>query len=802
MQSMKPNYIHFLLFFILISPPVIAQRHWNLTGTIINREKQPMAGATVTVNQTKIATSTNAKGTFYLQIPTDKSITITVTHIGYQPYSQNIFIGNKNSKTLNITLITQPQHISEVVVHSNKNSRTKNTVVNVKNMERLPTVGAGAVEQLIKTLPGVASNNELSNQYAVRGGNFDENLVYINEIAMYRPKLTRSGQQEGLSIINPDMVSNIQFSAGAFDAHYGDKMASVLDIKYKNPTDFSATANISLLETSAYVANRHKRFSYAVGTRYKNSRYLLKTLDTKGGYQPNFMDIQALLSYKINDKISIDFWGTYNRNNYNFTPSDRNTSFGTISNALNLKIYFDGSENDKFIANSTALTVKYHPNADNYLRLIANRYYTKEQERFDIMGQYYLNDLFVSKGGAPSSELEHLGIGTFIDHARNQLTQKIQSLQLKGDHNINNLFLQWGVGIKTNHLNNTINEWQYQDSAGYAIPISYSDIRMAYARNAKNKIRSHKIHAFAQATKVVNTAKGEFQITGGIRYKRWNYNGNNIISPRFSIHYIPKWKHKLRFKFATGYYQQMPSYREMLAIDGKIAGNLKAQKSIHYVLGQEYYFKLWNRPFKLTSELFYKDLQAVIPYDMENVRIRYYGEERAEGYAAGIDFRMNGEFVKGIESWVSLSILKTEEDIIGDKKGSIPRPSDQRFNFALCFQDYLPNNPSYKMYLMLMYGGKIPVWTPKHNKAGNYFRMPNYRRVDLGFSKVLINKNHQAKGFLRSVKSMWIGLEIFNILDIKNTVSYLWVKDYSGNQYAVPNYLTGRKINVKLSVKF
>lgn len=798
---MKRKYILFILFYLLITLPVFAQKKWNLTGTVINTNQQPLNGATVTIQPTAIATATNNNGVFQLHIPHNKHITLTVTHIGYEPYIQKIFIQNNKTLNLSITLIPKEENIKEVIIHNNK-IHQRNTSINTKNIKHLPTVGAGAVEQLIKTLPGVASNNELSNQYAVRGGNFDENLVYINEIEMYRPKLTRSGQQEGLSIINPDMVNNIRFSAGAFDAHYGDKMSSVLDIKYKNPTEFTANASVSLLESSAYIANRHNRFSYAIGSRYKSNQYLLKTLDTKGDYQPNFTDIQALVNYRINNKISVGFWGTYNHNNYKFAPSNRNTSFGTISNALNLKIYFDGNENDQFIANSTAVTVKYHPNSDNFLRLIANRYYTKEQEYFDIMGQYYLSDLYLSQGGSPSNELENLGIGTFIDHARNKLTQKVHSLQLKGDHNIKKLFVQWGVLFKTNHLKNTINEWQYQDSAGYAIPVSATDIRLAYARKANQKINSHKISAFAQATKAFEMPKGELQITGGVRYKHWSYNKSSIFSPRFSIYYIPKWKHKVRFKFATGYYQQMPSYREMLAINGKTASNLKAQKSIHYVLGHDYYFKLWNRPFKLSSELFYKDLQSVIPYDMENVRIRYYGNKRAKGYAMGLDVRMNGEFVKGTESWMSLSLLKTEEDIIGDGKGNIPRPTDQRFNFALCFQDYLPHNPSYKMYLMLVYGGKIPIWTPKHNKLDNYFRMPNYRRVDLGFSKVLIDENHRKQGFLRAVKSLWIGLEIFNILDINNTVSYLWVKDYSGNQYAVPNYLTGRKINLKLNVKF
>ncbi len=793
--------IYIFLICITFNSTAFAQSKWNLIGTIFNLEQQPMRGATVTIQGTAIATSSNKKGVFFLNVPTNKNITLQITHIGYLPHQQQLFI-TKNQPHLHIVLRPKKEDIKEVVVSGKNNIRQKNTIIPIKKLEHIPTAAGGSVEQLIKTLPGVTSNNELSNKYAVRGGNFDENLVYINEIEMYRPKLIRSGQQEGLSIINPDMVQNIQFSAGGFDAHYGDKMASVLDIKYQQPKAFSAKANISLLNNSVFVANRHQRFSYALGIRNKSNQYLLKTLDTKGDYHPSFTDIQALFNYRINSKINIDFWATYNRNRYQFSPTDRESSFGTISNARRLKIYFDGNENDKYIANNTALKVKYQPNADTYLRLIANRYHTDEQEYFDILSQYYLSDLYVSQGGEINNELEHLGIGTSINHARNQLTQEVKNIQFKGDHHSHDWLLKWGVGIKWNHLNDKINEWQYQDSAGYTMPLSATHINMASVRNTKNKIKSRQIAVFAQGTKVFRMNKGELQLTGGLRYKHWNYNNQSIISPRFSIYYIPQWQHKMRFKLAAGIYQQMPEYREMLTINGNISNHLEAQKSIHYIIGHDYYFQLWNRPFKITSELYYKKLQSVIPYNMENVRIRYDTDKRAKGYAMGFDFRMNGEFVAGTESWVSFSLLKTEEDIIGDHQGYMPRASDQRFHFALCFQDYLPNNPSYKMYLMLIYGGKIPVWTPKYHQADNYFRMPHYRRLDLGFSKVFINKNHRSTGWLRSVKSLSVGIVFFNVLDIKNTVSYLWTKDYTGKQYATPNYLTGRKINVNLSIQF
>lgn len=802
---MHQTFYKSVIFILLLIPFYLtAQTKNQLVGKVTDNYNIPIRGAHVTILETNIASSTDDDGSFQFEISTNKEIQIKVSHISYHDQIVSKKLQNDKLNSIHIILTLKNQHLEEVTVESSQNIQNKNYNISTKHLEQLPVSTSGAVEQIIKTLPGVSSNNELSSQYSVRGGNFDENLVYINDVEIYRPILIRSGQQEGLSIINPDLVSSIQFSSGGFDAKYGDKLSSVLDINYKTPTKFEASAEMSLMGASTHFANTSKngKLSYIAGLRYKTNRYLLNSLDTKGEYEPNYTDFQALVNYKLNSEFSLHLWTSFSKNNYNFEPENRKTSFGTISNALNLDIYFDGKEKDVFNSNIQALTLKFHPNSNSLVKFIGSRFENTEEENFDIMGQYYLSDLFISKGGSQNESIQNLGIGTFIDHARNKLDQEVYSFDIKGDHSFNNLFVQWGLGTKIEKIINQINEWQYQDSAGYSIPVSDSEVLLAYSRNANNHIKSKHFNSFAQVTKVFNSHHGEFQFTGGIRYHYWNYNKKGYLSPRGSIHYIPDWRNKVKFRLAAGLYQQLPSYREMLMINGNISTNLKIQKSIHYVLGQEYYFKAWNRPFKFSSDLYYKDLQSVIPYDIENVRIRYYADQEAKGYTTGIDLRINGEFVSGTESWASLSIMKSEEDIKGDNNSSIPRPTDQRFNFSMFFQDYLPNNPNYKMHLALFYAGKLPVWTPKTGKSGSNFRMPNYRRIDLGFSKILVDEKTKKKGMLRHFKSMLIGLEIFNVLDINNTISYLWIKDISGNQYAIPNYLTGRKLNLKLSANF
>lgn len=795
-----------LLFSLLILPvQLVAQESITLKGKITDLQKNAILGAHIRIENTSQIATSDANGYYSLNLISNKEYKLAITHISYKSLQKTIVTNNKKDLLIDFSLELKSEELQDVTVNSTQDNKDRSTTIDSKLLTHVPVTGSGAIEQIIKTLPGVSSNNELSSQYTVRGGNFDENLVYINGIEIYRPNLIRSGQQEGLSIINPHLVSSVKFSSGGFDAKYGDKLSSVLDVKYKTPNKFEASIETSLLGSSLHIGSstKNQKLSFIGGIRYKANDYLLNSLETKGEYKPNFTDYQAMLNYRFSSSLSIHFWASLSNNNYNFKPKTRSTSFGTINEALQLKIYFDGQEKDKYETNVQAVTLKFHPNSNSYYRLSASRFEADEKETFDIMGQYFLSDLFVAQGGNNAESIQNLGVGTFIDHARNKLKKTVNTIDFKGDHNFEKLFFQWGLGAKQEEVKDRIDEWQYQDSADYSIPASGSNVNLAYSRKANNTIDSKHLTSFIQGTYAFEIPKGELQFTGGLRYHYWDYTEKSFISPRGSLIYIPESKKKQKLHLSIGYYQQTPSYREMLDINGQVSSNLGIQKSIHYVFGHDFYFKAWDRPFKLSSELYYKDLKSIIPYDIENVRIRYYGDKRSKGYATGLDMRINGEFIPGTESWASLSIMKTQEDIIGDDLGYIPRPTDQRFNFSMFFQDYLPNNPLYKMHLSLFYGGKLPVWTPKKGKGGGNFRMPNYRRIDLGFSKVLVDENHKSKnGLLKHFKSMWIGIEVFNVLDIKNTVSYLWINDISQNQYAIPNYLTSRKINFKLSATF
>jgi hypothetical protein len=782
-----------------------AQQNAILSGTITDSQQRVLYGAYIQIENLSQYTTSDTLGNFSISIPANKSFRLKITHLSFSNFETNITLKAGEKRFLAVAMNEKQEQLQEVTIESSQNIKNTNTIIDAKLAKQLPVSGSGAIEQIIKTLPGVSSNNELSSQYSVRGGNFDENLVYINDIEIYRPNLIRSGQQEGLSIINPDLVSSVQFSAGGFEAKYGDKLSSVLDVKYKTPNEFEASAEASLLGYSLHFANQsaNKKLSYMAGFRYKTNAYLLNSLDTEGEYKARYTDFQSIINYQFSPSISMHLWTSFSQNKYNFTPETRNTTFGTINEALQLKIYFEGEEEDQYDSNIQALTLKYHPTSESFYQLIASRYKTTEEESFDILGQYYLSDLFVSQGGNSSESITYLGVGSFLDHARNKLEKEVNSIQLKGDHKLDDLFVQWGIQGKQEEITDQINEWQYQDSAGYSLPVSSENVALAYSRNANNKVKSRHLSSFVEASYALKNSKGEFEFTGGLRHHFWDYTKENFFSPRLSINYIPKWEKKVKFRFSTGYYQQTPSYREMLTIDGQISTNLKKQKSIHYLLGQEYFFTAWGRPFKFSSELYYKDIKSAIPYDIDNIRILYYGDQRSKAYSAGLDLRINGEFVPGTESWASLSILKTEEDIYGDMLSYLPRPTDERLNFSMFFQDYLPSNPSYKMHLSLFYGGRLPVWAPKTGKTSTHFRMPNYKRIDLGFSKILIEEDTINKtGFLKNFKSMWIGLEIFNVLDINNTVSYLWISDISGNQYAIPNYLTSRKLNLKLTANF
>lgn len=779
----------------------------TLLGRVTDETGTPLDLVNISVKNAAIGTASNRNGEYLLRIPAGKPVEIIFSMIGYQTVQENITAKAEQRLQLNVTLRHTDQKIGEVQVTQHRRNKTNINRIDPRYLNNLTDAGTGGVEALIKTLPGVSANNELSSQYSVRGGNFDENLVYVNDIEVYRPLLIRAGQQEGMSFINSDMVSSIEFSAGGFDAKYGDKMSSVLDIKYRKPTEFAGLASASLLGGSLQLEGLSKngKFTHISGIRYKTNRYLLGTLDEKGEYNPRFVDAQTYLTYKFNESFDVSFLGNLAQNRYNFIPRTRKTSFGTINQMYNATIYFDGQEADRFVTSTGALVANYHPGNRLNLKFIVSAYQSKEEETYDILGQYYLNELEpnLTSGNAGDSIL-NIGVGTFLNHARNYLDATVLSAEHKGAYNSEYHLLNWGLKIQTEEIDDRMNEWILRDSTGYAIPYKGDQIELYSTTNLKYRMNSSRLTAYIQDTYQITASKGALYATAGIRAHYWSYSGELLLSPRAALRYYPDWNPGLVFHLSGGIYNQPPFYKELKDRKGIIYPETKAQRSAQVVFGTDYIFRAWDRPFKFSSELYYKFMSHLTPYQIDNVRIRYLPNLQSKGYAAGLDMKVNGEFVSGIESWASLSVMKTQEDILNDGYGYIPRPTDQRFNFSVFFQDYFPGNPSWKMHLTAFYGSRLPTGPPDSERYMDQFRIPPYRRIDLGFSKVLINQDHKQfrnKAF-NSVKDMWLSLEVFNLLGVNNTISYLWVANNSGDMFGVPNYLTKRKLNLKLTVKF
>ncbi|QGY47081.1 TonB-dependent receptor plug domain-containing protein [Maribellus comscasis] len=796
-----------LLFIVSLQINVLGQsNNATLKGTIKDETGIPLDMVNIALKDYPIGTSSNRKGEFLLRIPAQKEIVVVYSSIGYVPVLDTIRAGVEEDVFREISMKILNQQLGEITVQEQRRNSGNVTRLDPKFATILPDASTGAVEALIKTLPGVSTNNELSSQYTVRGGNFDENLVYVNDVEIYRPFLIRSGQQEGMSFINSDLVSTISFSAGGFDAKYGDKMSSVLDIKYRKPSEFRGSASASLLGASAHFEDvaLKGRLAHISGIRYKTNRYLLGSLDEQGEYDPNFIDFQTYITYQFSEKFDVSFLGNVAQNEYKFIPQTRETTFGTWTTPLNTKVYFDGQEIDDFQTYLGAVTANYHPNQNLNLKLIASAYYATEEETYDITGQYYLNELERNMSSEEFGDsVLNLGVGTFINHARNYLDATVYSLSHRGAYNSEKHLLNWGIKYQHEQIDNKINEWIYRDSTGYSIPYSDTEVSLFYSLNSKSNTNSNRLTGFIQDTYSLPVSSGDLYLTGGIRFHYWDFNDEILLSPRATIRYYPDWENKISFSLSTGFYHQSPFFKELLNTDGNINYAQKAQRSFQIVAGTDYIFNAWDRPFRFTAEAYYKDLYRLVPYQIENVRIRYLGEQEAKGYATGLDMKINGEFVSGVQSWASLSIMSTKEDIKDDGHGYIPRPTDQWMNFSLFFQDYLPGNPSYKMQLSGFYGARLPVGPPNSERYMDTYRMPAYRRIDLGFSKVIISAaNPVSRNLLRHINDMWLSLEVFNLLNINNTISYFWVSSNSGDQYAVPNYLTSRKINLKLTVKF
>ena len=795
----------------------------TISGLITDEENNSLPAVNISVLGKSIGAISNNDGTYNLNIPANRSVVIGYSFVGFQLEKIRIPMLKKGQTyTLNIQLKSASTLLGDVIVTDQKSRKESFSRIKPKHVSVLPG-NSGGIEAILKTLPGVSSANELSSQYSVRGGNFDENLVYVNGIEVYRPFLVRSGQQEGLSFVNTDMVGSILFSAGGFAAKYGDKMSSVLDITYKRPRETAASLQLSMLGGSAHVegTNKNGRLSYLIGARHKTNKYLFSAMDTEADYTPEFYDLQTFINYELNTDWQISFLGNISKNQYTMVPKNRDTDFGTINEALKLKIFFEGQEVDKYETYFGALSTTYQPNTELNLQFTTSAFQTFEQENFDILGEYWLYQLENNLGSDEFGDVAFdRGVGKYINHARNSLSARVLNFSHRGNYNKEALKVDWGFRMQKEEIEDKISEWNLIDSAFFNFPhpddaigdsISNPNQQIVMSELLKTQINlsSYRNSGYMQVSKDI----GNLTLNAGTRGSYWTYNEELLLSPRASLAYAPIWEKDVVFRAATGIYYQSPFYRELRTPEGTLNHNIKAQKSTHYVLGTDYLFYKWGRPFKWITEVYYKDLENLIPYKVDNVRIQYLANDLSNGYAAGIDVKVNGEFVPGVESWASLSVMKTEEDIIGDTKtdangntvdvGYIAGPTDQRVNFSMFFQDYIPNKPNYKMHLNLVYGTGLPFGPPDGEKYQDVLRIPNYRRVDIGFSAVLKAADKKSKlKWLNAFNSIWLSAEVFNLLDINNTVSYLWVADVSGREYAVPNYLTARQLNAKLIFRF
>ena len=812
------------MLLILTSSLIIGQEYGLLTGSVRDSVGDPVDLANVALLGTQEGTMTMADGTFELEIPAGRSYTVVISCVGYRTKQFAIRLQSGETQERSLALQRDVRSIKEVSVSARQERASTFHRIDVEELNYMPTT-TGKVAAIIKSQAGVSSNNELSSQYSVRGGNFDENLVYVNDIEIYRPFLVRSGQQEGLSFVNSDLVSSVKFSAGGYDARYGDKMASALDITYKRPRKFAGSSSVSLLGASAHVegTSKTRRFTFLAGYRYKTTSYLLNTLETTGDYKPQFSDLQTLLTYQLSRKLEISFLGNYSSNTYQFIPQTRDTEFGTKDLPLNLRIYYEGQEVDQFDTYMGALSLNYHPLKGLSLKFTGSAFKTSEQETYDILGQYLINELDNTLGSDTYGDsILNVGIGTVLTHARNYLDAIVVSAAHLGSYQTANNRLQWGLSYQYQDFYDRINEWEMLDSSGYSLPNDEEELVLSESKHAENSIVYDQFSGFLQNTWEINGEEADMFVTTGVRATVWNFNQTTMISPRVTISTQPYWERDVMFHVSAGYYYQPPFYKEMRMPDGTINEEILPQQSIHLLLGGDYIFSLWDRPFKLTGEAYYKWLDDLIPYKIENVRLSYAGENISQGYARGIDFKLNGEFVHGAESWMTLSFLQTREDVEGDyyyvfngnnyikmPAGEFPRPTDQLLTFGLYFQDYFPNNPGYKVHLNAFYGTGLPLSSPNDDQYYTQVRMRPYRRVDIGFSKVIKRETDMLgeKNPLRFFESIWISGEIFNLLGINNEASYLWIRTISDQQgipgqFGVPNYLTGRRFNLRISINF
>ncbi|MCV9929018.1 TonB-dependent receptor [Flavobacterium sp. LS1R49] len=811
----------FVFLFLSIGFISFAQNA-RVKGVILDEINRPVVD--VNVSYSGNVTQSNSNGFFEISIPSNKKVTIIFTHVSQKMMSMTVSLKPNEIFVFNPVMNSYAEQMGEIIVSANKKRVQGITIVDQSTIKKIPGANAG-IENILKTLPGVNSNNELSTQYAVRGGNYDENLVYVNEIEVYRPFLIRSGQQEGLSFTNTDLVQNVDFSTGGFQAKFGDKLSSVLDITYRKPTKFGAAFEASFLGGSVAVdaVSKNKKWSAITGVRYRNNSLLVNSQDTQTNYTPSYTDIQTNINYVASAKWQWSFLGAISQNKYLYEPLTRETKFGTVDKPMALAVYYEGQERDKYDTYFGAIKTTYNVSPDFTLKFIGSIFHTQEQEHYDILAQYRLGEVD-GDGSVVLQEVNYTkGIGTQLNHARNDLDALIVNAEVKGIYNWQENLLEFGVKYTRESIRDRVAEWEMIDSAGFSVnpPIvnlpknnqpyePYTGPLLPYQNvRAINFNTINRFSGYAQWSRKGYLGSNEVWYNAGARFQDWSVSGGIVegknqfvFSPRAQFALKPDWDMDMVFRLSGGVYHQPPFYRELRDPSGEVLPNTKAQQSVHVVLSNDYNFKMWNRPFKLVSELYYKSLSDVNVYTIDNVRIRYIADNNAKAYAQGLDLRLNGEFVPGTESWFSFGYLKTEENYEG--KGYIARPTDQRLKFALLFQDYMPNIPSIKLYLNLVYNTGLPGGSPSYADPYLYQnRLNDYRRADVGFSKVFIDNNRVSKSRLfKDFKELSLGFEIFNLFDNQNAITNTWVRDvYSKNQYAIPNYMTSRVFNIKLSAR-
>lgn len=788
----------FILQIICLCAFVSAQAQtFTLSGRVIDENNDPVEFASVSCPKQGKMTMTSLKGDYSLQLQSADSVEIRFSMVGYKTKVRTLR-RPRGKQTMQVVLHSSDNALSEVTITGKRIETGQTQELSKEHLKSMPSTTGNAVEEMIQSQAGVSTHSELSSQYNVRGGSFDENSVYINNVEIFRPFLVRSGQQEGISVINPDMVEKIGFSTGGYEARYGDKMSSALNIEYRRPKRFEASATASMLGASAFVGMSNKKFSWSNGLRYKTTKYLLGSMDTKGEYQPTFIDYQTYLTYSPNKRWDIKFLGNISDNHYNFTPEDRETNFGTMENVKAFKVYFDGQEKDVFrtFFGSLGITRKFNENTS--LSLIASAFNTREQEKYDIQGQYWLTQTETS---------ENLGVGTYFQHTRNYLKAHVESAKLlfktkQKKHNIEAAFT-----YKWEHIEENSVEYEMRDSSKYSIPHTGKDLYMIYSMRAKNTLTANRVEAYAQDTYRFTGSEGKtlYTLNYGLRLAYWSFTKETILSPRLSLGIIPAFNENITMRFATGLYYQAPFFKEIrdtTTTNGITYASLnrkaKSQRSIHFITGFDYRFKMNNRPFKFTAEAYYKALGNLVPYSVNNVKVMYYGDNMCSGHAAGLDLKLFGEFVPGTDSWVSLSLMNTSMKLNGK---SIPLPTDQRYAVNLFFTDYFPGTTRWKMSLKLALADGLPFSAPHRELESNVFRAPAYKRADVGLNYRIIDNSDRHKK-RNPIRNLWVGAECLNLFGINNVNSYYWITDVTGQQYAVPNYLTGRQINVKLSVDF